>query len=360
LRAGWRRPGLAIGAHAALLAIDYEEPDLLRLDASTTRFWSGGADAAWETLVFDRHLIAARAEAAGEASRSTEHGDLFRARGAIALSGEGDFDPWIAFAAMRLQIVTDFGLEVLPRAGVRFEATPDLSFVLAAGRSMRVPALDELHHPSEPGLEGNPALAPETAWEVDLSADVTFGESSASASVFARTIEDAILYVHRNAFVIRPENLGAARAVGGEIESQLAFELAGARVDTELCASLFLGELSVTRVPLPGQPAGALEGSLAVAPRIGAERPLELFTRVRWSSPTSTNVHGTLDVNAYTRWDAGLTYRVASQWAASILVTNVLDDRTLETVLKIPLPGRMVLASIRVTTPEEETEAAEP
>ena len=87
---------------------------------------------------------------------------------------------------------------------------------------------------------------------------------------------------------------------------------------------------------------------MSLEPRIGGARPLEMFSRIRRASATKANLQNTIQVGAYLRWDAGLVLRPSSGVAASILVTNLLDDRGLVTVNKIPLPGRTILASVTV------------
>jgi len=239
---------------------------------------------------------------------------------------------------------------VMPRIGARWQLASQLAISAAVARSIRVPALDELYHPDEGGLVGNPDLAVESSWEGELSASWSAETLALDLAFFGRRVADTILYVNRNAFVIRPENAGVSRAAGVELEAELSSALAySIWISLHLAGALSLSELEATGERLPTAPWGTFDAELSLEVPLWHEaRTLEPFTRIALASPVKANLQGTLEVDRYLRWDAGFSLRPLDGAVLSLLITNLLDDRRLETVQKIPLPGRMFLATLRV------------
>ena len=107
----------------------------------------------------------------------------------------------------------------MPSLGASVLIHDDLQFRSSLGRAFRAPALDELYHPPERGFSGNPGLQPESAWEADFGLKWIWQTSQIlDLSVYARRLDDTILYLNRNAFEVRPENVGVATALGIELE----------------------------------------------------------------------------------------------------------------------------------------------
>ena len=281
-----------------------------------------------------------------ERSDSSAHGDQIRVRGSVGGSDEYEQGDWLFVGALRLAWTSGFAPQPLPRLGARFAPSAKWSVGTGIGRSLRTPTLDELYHPPERGIEGNPALVPETAWELEVTAQaepvrgLSFG-----VVAFGRVVDDVVLYVNRNAFVVRPENLGAALIGGAELEARAWTTVLGMRGQIDVSGALTASRLDVTKRTLPTQPVAAGDVGLSLEPKIA---PVELFSRLRLASSTFANLANTIEVEPYVRWDAGATVRLGPSAAVSLSVSNLLDDRGLATVNKIPLPGRMVLASVRV------------
>ena len=358
LRVGWRKQAgltrVQTGAFTSLLSIDYDDPDPALPIESSSLFASVGADAAVTSVWGEHHLATARLDAAFERSDSTEHGLQSRGRGGLALRHEGDFDPWFSWVALRAELIGGLGVSWMPRLGLRWEPEPGWALRLSAGRSVRAPAIDELFHPSEGGIEGNPTLVPEAAWEAELAGELTAADlGGLSVSAFARSIEDTILYVNRNAFVVRPENLGASRAVGVEVDADAAVAVAGHRLGGALALSWLHARFADTGQPLPTQPDASAHATVSFEPRIAGSYPFELFCDLRLVRAAFANIHASVRTNEYARWDVGLSVRPFPGAVATVVMTNVLNDQRLVTVHKGPLPGRMVLATVRVTAGED-------
>lgn len=362
---------IQLGANAAHLYIGYRDPAPERRTSSRTHFTALSADAKGELALGLYHFLRLDARLGGELSDSTEHGQPSRLRISVGLSDEISLGALVLFAAGRLVSISDQPIALLPRVGLRYEPWRAWTFTVSAGRSLRSPTIDELYHPIEAGFQGNPSLISETAWEGELTArfdaplilqdTLTSSSSSSSSSgrvrdrltaqlgVFARRIDDTILYINRNAFVIRPENLGAASAAGGELELGYRLRSGALFAGVQGALSLLFSRLDETGDPLPTQPRLSGFGQLS-----GGYGPVELSTGLRYFSATNTRLRAAEanQVAPYLRWDLGLT---ATPWdgvSASFQVLNVLDDRTLQSVNQIPLPGRTFLVSLRLNLAE--------
>ncbi|MCK6547772.1 TonB-dependent receptor, partial [Myxococcota bacterium] len=204
-----------------LLDVDYENPRPERQRSpitSSTRFYTLGAEGAAALVPSPGHALRVLGSFTREQSDSTQHGAPSRLRASAAISDELSLGAWTPFGALRLDAVEGQVIAALPRAGVRFTPSAAWTFTLGAGRSVRAPAIDELHHPAVPGFSGNPALRSETAWEVEGSVGTTGEVAQARVVAFGRLVDDTIVYANRNAFEVRPENVGASRAAGLELE----------------------------------------------------------------------------------------------------------------------------------------------
>src|SRR5262249_54237182 len=144
-------------------------------------------------------------------------------------------------------------------------------------------------------------------------------------SGWLRRADDLILYINRDAFLIRPENVGAAESAGLELE--LALDpppILGTRVSLDLSGGLLDSALLVTGRPPPTQPAAAFDAEVSLALPASA-LPLSIFGRLRYASPTTANLQATLQVPAYLRLDAGFTWKPVPSAALSLLLTNLTD-----------------------------------
>ncbi len=354
-RVGWQRLGprgrleLAVSGHA--LGIDYEDPDPIAPVRSTSRFYAGGAEASAELPLGARHLLRLDGALLVEQADSTEHGQPIRGRFGLGAADTWTDGPWTLFGALRAEAFTLLPAQLSPRLGARWEAG-DWSLGAALGRGLRLPSFDELYHPSERGLVGNPGLSPESAWALEATASwQPSPELRLALTGFGRRLDDAILYVRRNAFEIRPENVGGAWVAGAELELSAEASLWGLGLDARGSATLVRSRLDATGVGLPGQPSLDLAAALGLAPPIGGGHPLRLGAELRVASATPANVQATLQVPAYLRLDLAAELALADGVFAALVLSNALDARDLETVQKLPLPGRWLLASVRVEAP---------
>jgi iron complex outermembrane receptor protein len=143
-----------------------------------------------------RASLAALGEVSGEWIRSSRLGDHARQRTALAVDSHWGPSPRFSVqAGMRWDWYSPYGCAWSPGAGVAFFASPRLKLRASAGKAFRVPSFTELYYWS-PTLRGNPALRPESAWNVDGGLDWYASETcTLSATVFRRWERDLIDYV---------------------------------------------------------------------------------------------------------------------------------------------------------------------
>ena len=139
--------------------------------------------------------------------------------GALALDAQ-----WEAFGgrllvapAFRLDWSQGFGIRALPALGVRLEALTGLSLLANLTPAFRIPSFDELFHPDEGYIRGNPDLEAEEALEFDAGFEYRRAflkrsiEIRTTASYFYRDVEDSIVWVQINDRSLQPVNTGPAQ-----------------------------------------------------------------------------------------------------------------------------------------------------
>lgn len=354
LHAAWRRnldwgdgAELTLAGHGAVLDLAYQDPanDV----ATDLDFISGGFDGALNLGLGAAHLLRFTLFAGGEGVSGPELPG--RARFALGIGDEWTLSQVALFGALRAEVVGGQRIAVLPRLGARWFVTTELSLAVALGRSLRTPTLDELHHPVELAYSGNPELESEQAWEAELSARLRWGPIDAQLATFVRRIERTILYLNRNAFLVRPENVGGARAAGGELELSARGQLGPIRLSGAGQVSLLASELEETGARLPTQPvwSTAVEG-------VAGWGPVDLDSALRAFGPTFVNLRPSPQnrVPAYLRWDLGARIVIGPHLMLGAEVQNVLDRRTLASVNRFPLPGRTVFVSLRARGYEDQ------
>ncbi len=348
-RVSWRRAfgdetTLELAAQGNLLDLGFTDED----EASRTTFAAGSGEATlgWS---LGAHRLRVGAGGGAEASRSTEHDAPVRGRGHLALADTVRLGDLTALGALRLAVVGSSGAVLLPRLGLTWTATRGVSLGIGGGRSFRAPAIDELYHPVTRGFAGNPDLLPETAWEGELTLRLARAAPLLiGAAGFVRRVEGTIVYVNQNAFLVRPENLGGATVVGGELELSAAVALGPIVLSASAAGSVTHSALDASGARLPTAPPLAGDAELRASWSSAPIRELSLYTRGAVTAATTANLAGTVPVDAYARWDAGLSVVLDVGCSLGVEVTNLLDDRALESVFKLPLPGRALLATLRV------------
>lgn len=347
-RTFWKKDKTRVGGFFHGMLIDYSNSNT-RENLSETLFQSYGLDASthWQ---LGSHTFTPEVFVSRIASDSTEHGQRARIESWLKLQDQFSLAGVDWLVQLKTYWDSDFGLQLQPSMGGTVYLADDWLWRSSFGRAFRAPTLDELFHPTQNGYAGNPNLQPEASWEFETGLRWLLHRNLQLDLVgYFRQVDDLILTLNRNAFEIRPENTQAARITGFELESSYSFPTKYFDLSLYGSTALMWTRSEVTRQPLPTRP--ALSGFFEV--RLGAPQDslqdFELFSRWRGLSSTNTNLQGTLEMPAYNRVDAGVTYEISAETFFSVTVTNLLDDKGLMTVNKIPLPGRQFLASLRVS-----------
>jgi len=172
-----------------------------------------------------------RIEAAQDVLRASDQPGRERARAGAALRDTLDlFSKRLQVSVgARLDWTDGFDAEVLPSVGLVFQPQPWIRARAHAGRAYRAPNFDELYHPDEGFIRGNPDLDPEDAWNFDAGGEIAFAKAGPfsnlllRASWFRREIDESIVFVLINAETIQPINTGSATTRGYEILASLDF-----------------------------------------------------------------------------------------------------------------------------------------
>jgi hypothetical protein len=260
--------------------------------------------------------------------------------GALALRQRVLGDALVFSGGADLSTLSDVGMlgggQVAVDGGVHF-----VRGRLGVTRRARPPTLDELYAPRG-FVEGNTALAPETLTEVD--AGIHFDISriiTLDATAFGGRLDDAILYVNRNAYVIAPVNTGPAWRAGGEL-ALVARPHRFLGLDTR--ARLLLSLVEATGAPLPVAPPFHARSTL----RLGALAGPHVSTIVHSRGGSSANLFGTLRVAPYTLVDVIAVWPILPSLALTGACSNIFDARDAQDANLLPLPGRQVFVALEV------------
>jgi outer membrane cobalamin receptor len=168
-----------------------------------------------------------RLEAAHDVLRASNQAGRERARVGAALRETLKLfsDRLQLSAGLRMDWTDGFAAQWLPSVGLVLEPRPWIRARVHFGRAYRAPNFDELFHPDEGFIRGNPALEPEDAWNFDVGGELVFEKAgpfsnlTLAGSWFHREIDESIVFVLINAVTIQPINSGAAVSDGFEISA---------------------------------------------------------------------------------------------------------------------------------------------
>ena len=250
--------------------------------------------------------------------------------------------------ALRLDLVGK-DLALSPGLGAvlrpfRASALEPLEFKAGAGASFRPPSFSELYLDQGATLP-NPDLRPERAVSLDAGSAWRGEALTVAGSVFWSSYRNLILYQQDFSQRVKPQNDGAARIAGAELQVLAKLPLSAT---AELAYSYLdavnqdAGSLTQGGQKLPYRPPHRLFARLA---RHGDR--LEAFFQGNLTSAMARNAYGTADLSAQLRLDAGAGVRLAAAVWLDLEVRNLLDDRTQQDLFAYPLPGLSLLATAR-------------
>lgn len=350
--APWDGGGLAGRLHVRLDRLDVRTGSVLLRQR-------GGAAGALAEASFVRGpgRLQLSAEAEGERLDATGIAGA-RTRATVAGSAAAD----LRLAQGRLRVAPAFRLERVgaftgwsAKLGGTCALGAGLSARASAGRTFRAPSFAELYL-TQGLLVANPELTPEEGLAADagLSAEGRWG--MAAATGFTTLYRDLILYDLASLGRLRPRNAGRALVSGLELEAATApaRRLAGLSLSgayTLLVTENLRDDPASVGKWLPHRARHRLYARAAVAPG-----PLRAHLEAQYVGRQYLDTRNAEPVAAALVWSAGASVEALRRPAVAlgVEVRNALDDRTLTDPLGYPLPGRMVLVTLRAgSTPTE-------
>ena len=367
VRGGWE---LAADGFGERTLFDDPDGDLGVRRSQETRIDGAGVGAAWRGRTGAHHLLV-RADARWEQARVTDDALALPDRGggtrtALSLVAEDALilGRWTLAPALRWKARNDrfvAGAEgLLPppatsgedawldgKLSAAWAVGPGDALRVSAGRFSRDPSLLELFG-DRGAVVGNPRLKPESGLKAELG--YALGERDwggwrlgGELVAFGSEIDDMILMWPNAQGVVVPRNIASAQLYG--LEGSIALRAPG-DVTIEASGTLLHSEDTsggfADGNPLPGRPTE--EGFLAARWSPG---PWRVGWEVTYVGENSTDP---LDLPRYriparTLNDALVSRAVGKGFRVGLEVRNVFDVETRD-VLRFPLPGRMVFASL--------------
>jgi outer membrane cobalamin receptor len=288
-----------------------------------------------------------------------EQPDQLRSMAAATLDDRVTFfdERLLVSAALRADWTEDFGWHWIPSLGIVVTPLRWLRVRGNAGRAFRVPNFDELYHPDQGFIRGNPNLQPEDAVNLDAGFELVLAQLGPlsqlrlSASYFWRNIDDAIVWVLISDSTIAPINTDEATSQGVELSLglQLTDYLRFTVHHTELDS-----ERDATGLPLPGQPERETFGRV----QIGPARAWKLVGEAQHTGEILVEEGDGTRLPARTVWNASASLNLASiPWlglkprATDVWLfaeVNNIGDIAVRDALAFPQPGRNASAGFEV------------
>lgn len=281
------------------------------------------------------------------ASTRLEHAEIVGApfvRDVVDLKSAAElrlFERWLLIAAeLGGASYSDVGL--LPRgaAGVELSPTSRWATGVRVTHGGRAPTLDELYAPRGLVL-GNASLGFERASDVEIYGALSSHVVSVRVAGFAGRMEDAILFLNRNAFEVQPVNTGPVLRAG--VEGRVNVEphpLAG----LEVTASALASRVDVTAAPLPVVPPLSARLSARLGERAGAG----IYVVMHQRAAVTNNLYGTLRTPGYVLVDLISRLPLGDALAFTAALTNAFDVLDARDANLLPLPGRQLFVALEV------------
>jgi vitamin B12 transporter len=322
-----------------------------------------GAAAGVETeaaLLVGRALLSASLEGGGETLDDTGAGSRSRASFAATLAGDAPLlGGRVRVApALRLDRVGAFA-GWSAKLGGAARLADGLSLRASAGRTFRAPGFAELY--LRQGLvQPNPALDAEDGLGADAALVVEGRRGFATAGAYATLYRDLILYDPVSFGFLRPRNMGRAVVSGLELEaaSAPARRLLGVALSgsyTLLVSRNLRGEPAEVGRWVPHRARHRLYARAAVNPgRFGAHLEGHWVGRQYADARNDDLVPSSFLIGL----GGSVRLPTRSPLLLALELRNLLDDRSLVDPIGNPLPGRIVMLSLRAGAHARTTEGA--
>ncbi len=289
-------------------------------------------------------LLRLSAEGEGEAFQGTGlDGAVSRATLAAAASEDLDLggDRARLSPAVRVERVGPFA-GVSAKLGGSLRLAGPVALRASAGNTFRAPSFAELHLQQGLGADG----------AVVVDAAPVYASVGAHATLY----RDLIYYQQASLERLKPFNAGKALVRG--LEAEVATAPAAALLGLAVSASYTLLLTEILRGPegtlgneVPHRARHRLYARASVAPG-----PAALHVEAQYVGRQWADDHELQPIPAALLWNAGasLGLRRAPVLRLSLEIRNLLDDRTQQDGFGNPLPGRMVLVTLRAGSTAQE------
>jgi outer membrane receptor protein involved in Fe transport len=232
-----------------------------------------------------------------------------------------------------------------PSLALALEPGGGLTLRAQAGRSFRYPEFQNLFFLSGLGVRSNSALREERSRDLELAAEWSPAPGlRASAAVFDRRIDGAIVWLPDFQFIWSPRNLSRAVVRGLELAASWR-PLGGWELNGSYSYAPSRFDFRGNHNPMPYRPAHL--GRLEVA---GVAGPLRSALEARLTGRRYPNVAGTNALEGYVLTDWSLEWRrdlAGDAWLGLELRLENLLDRDYDVVFGFPGAGRGLRLSLR-------------
>jgi vitamin B12 transporter len=276
-----------------------------------------------------------------------------RSRATVAAGAAEDL-LWLAgrlrlAPALRVEQVGPFG-GWSAKVGATWAVREPLSVRASAGRSFRAPGFAELYL-QQGVVSPNPDLRPETGLGGDMALVLDGAAGLASVGAFAQVYDDLIIYKRASFERLKPFNDARAQVSGLEVEA------ASTKLPAFLGANASAAYTFLVTENLRGPPGEVgkevpFRARHRLYARFGIEPgPVELHAEVHYVSRQFQDAANTAAqaIPAALVFNAGGSVRLLQRPSIRLHleVKNLADDRTLLDQIGNPLPGRMVMITLR-------------
>ncbi len=289
-----------------------------------------------------------------EAQGETLRGDGFAdARSRSTLAAAVSEDVFLGLGririspAVRAERIGEFS-GVSAKLGASLRLVGPLALRASGGRTFRAPSFAELYL-TEGVVLPNPLLRSEEGLGGDAALVVDVPAVHASFGGYATLYRDLIWYQQASLGRLKPFNSGKALVRGLEAEiatarlrSALGLSIAGAY--TLLDSENLRGVEGTLGNELPRRARHRIFARASIAPG-----PFRAHVEAHRVGRQFTDLSNTWSIPAITTWNVGAALGLSRRGNVALHaeVRNLLDDRTLVDPLASPLPGRMVLVTLR-------------
>jgi outer membrane cobalamin receptor len=341
---------LDLGLRGEVSSIDYSDPEDPSGDTEH-RLYSIGGDISQRAYLSDELTLAYGAEAGYDAAAADSLGDPERRTAAVFVEAALRLGAFSLRPSARYDYYSDFSPAnpvggLAGTLGASYEIAQGTALKLALSRSYRVPTFSDLYWPSAAGVEGNPELEPESAYEADLGLALEREGLRSVTTAYVRYSKDVILWQPAEDGVWRPSNFGAALYPG--LEEELELDIPGgysASVGyTFLHSYVLSGELGLgddKRLPMTSE--HELKGVLSFD-----SASLSWSATARYASLRYLKVANTAYLPAHFTLDVFLRWKASKALSAYFAADNLFGEQY-AIVEDYPMPGTKLRTGVELS-----------